>query len=379
MPSDVSKRTCHELKIDWDGAVFSSGIPSRHATQQQDARNVQGVMTRAVVTAVYYVDDKAPMIPNAPGAGEQTRRNILCDVRTYGRVSRVLHCVPVLQRVQGVWDEDTYVPRPTRGTIDGSELTTEVPYTPPGLMDGDHVIIGFLENDPAQPVILPFTLGHPATQTPARLKPDVPTEWGAPPVPRTRRIRHGGTILEWNEVGDFQINATEAAKADYVNGAEVGNAGNSGTILIKTMDGGGGIVKLELNKLGNAIVQNGGGEALFLQKANGRAFLYASQTVDIQAPTVTVLATSKVSVTAPKVEVTSVDVILGSALAQPLVKFPAWAPFWELLNTEVLNQIVTYSGGPLVVAVADYLKLLTLLQAVTVTYKTLTTVLVKAS
>jgi hypothetical protein len=224
--TNAQRATGFETMRSADGMVLQAGIPSRSMAMHEDgATNARGWITRAVVIKTYYTEEDTRC-----GWTEGLQRNVLCDVRTYGRYSRPLSKVPVLQRTQGLWDLDIYIPRDSKQNMEGGELatggskSTSVP-TPGENMDGDHVLVGFLDNDPAMPVILPFQFCHPKSN----YQPQAADG-------RVRRIRHQGTLLEWDKDGNFTIDATGVAAEEFgPAGTEVPAVGK-GTITFVNQD-----------------------------------------------------------------------------------------------------------------------------------------------
>jgi hypothetical protein len=237
--------------------------------QGADWFDTRGWLTRAVVIQVYYADDDGW---NTRGWTKGNMRGVCCDVRTYGRYSRPLWRVPVLQRTHGLHDEDVFVPRASSQDISGSGANM-VAYpsgsggtrpTPAESLDGDHVIVGFLEGNPASPVILPFCLPHPGS--PRKLQ----SSGG-----RVRRIRHAGVMIEWSEDGNLSIDASGAAKEKLGSGGtEQSNSGSGGTITIQTKDGSGDTSSLVFDASGGVRLLDGGGDYLELTKS-GTATLSA--------------------------------------------------------------------------------------------------------
>lgn len=210
-----------------DGNLLQSGVYSRPANAYHEPNNTQGWITRAVVLQVYYPEDDD--LSGWTSGGLQ--RAITCDVRTYGAYSRELTRIPVLQLNHGLWDQNVYIPRAARVNITGGDFVprpskTKGPTAAEDL-DGDHVLIAFLDNHPDQAVILPYSLPHPKSNY-------SPTKADG----RVRRIRHNGALIEFDKDGNLGIDATGAAKPDLKkDGSEDSNSGTGGQITISTTDG----------------------------------------------------------------------------------------------------------------------------------------------
>jgi hypothetical protein len=223
-----------------DGSVAQSAV---HSSGDPDDGHddMAGYVTRAVVLKVYYTDDPTWQ---SRGWAASSMRALACDVRTYGRSgTRPLYHVPVCQRVAGLFDEDTYVPRESRQDIDGAPLIgVGAPKPAPAptraeLMDGDHVLIGFVENDPHQPIVLPYCLPHPSSKNP-------PTMING----RRRRIRFNGSYLEIDKQGNITLDGSEAAN-DILGpgGTEVPNPALGGTIKLQTKTTLAATIKIQLD------------------------------------------------------------------------------------------------------------------------------------
>ena len=212
-----------------DGTVLQSAIWEADDGPMWD--NTMGWIARAVVIKTYYTDDSS--WSNRGWSANGGVRALACDIRVFGRQNRQLFRVPVGQRTSGLFDEDLYVPRDASQDIDGGLLVTEPNptgprATPAELLDGDHVLVGFLECDPAQPFIFPFCLPHPGMRN--------------PPVAadgRVRRIRHHGTILEIDQNGNLLLDASSAAMPTMgPNGTETTPNPSGGNVTLKSNDTG---------------------------------------------------------------------------------------------------------------------------------------------
>jgi hypothetical protein len=316
-----------------DGTVLQAGVRTTWG-DEPDWDSTLGFMCRAVVLKTYYVDDASWADYKWPASNMAI---LCCDVRTIGKRSRELWRVPVCQLVHGVWDEDTYVPRGTTQDMDGAPLAATSAKGPgqrlteAQSMDGDHVLIGFLESDPKQPVVLPFGLAHPRAHHTHKEADG-----------RTRRIRHGGVLLEWDKDGNFTVDARGAARQELgANGVEVSNAGVAGKIALLTKNGSGQETKVQLDNLGQLLVE---------------------------APA--------------KVQITCSNIAMGAtpSAAKTLVNHPGWVDTWGALGTLLTTQTGIYSAGapPPIVAITDYLALIQALNAIAQKYPSLTTINTKA-
>lgn len=313
----------YETMIGAHGEIYQAGMPSRLASENDPGASIHGYITRAVVLAVYFPEEDT-----RNGWVKGLQKNILCDVRTLGRISRHLYKVPVLQAAQGLWDEDLYVPRAsfiniTGGTLaTGSAATDGQQPTAAESLDGEHVLVGFLENNPKCPVILPFTLGHPNTHR-APLKSEG----------RIRRMRHNGTMIAWDSEGNLTLDARGAAKPHLdSSGHEISNSGIGGIITIQTKDVSGAQSSIQLDAQGSLRLIDGAADSLELSKGSQRIALSAGQkitftagaAIEAAAPTLAVSASAQVQINSP-------SIALGDSGAVPLVKHPSWAPVWAEL------------------------------------------------
>lgn len=133
-----------------NGRTVKSGI----SPQERQARVTADGFYRGIVLKTYATDD-ANRIDEHPYAIE-------CDVLLM-RSLVVLPHVPVLQRGLGVTDADLWIPRPSTRSLSGGPLTLsmrssrgalqEFP-TKLGDLDGDNVLVTYIEHDQEHPVII---------------------------------------------------------------------------------------------------------------------------------------------------------------------------------------------------------------------------------
>ena len=190
-----------------------------------------GFMDEAVVLATYFPEDET-----RPWVKGGVQRSITCDVRTLGPEPRFFGRLPVYQLLQGVQDEDVMVPRQTSKALDGTTLVTEATGveqpTDGHVMDGDHVLIGFLRNDKEKAFIFPIGIPHPKSVN-YPMKADG----------RVRRIRHHGTKIEIDSSGNVTIDASLAAKEELASDGGLQDDPAGGTVTIKAKSG--KVIKLD--------------------------------------------------------------------------------------------------------------------------------------
>jgi hypothetical protein len=160
---------------------------------------------RGVVVAVYVVDDENH--PSAPYDSEEPSA-VYCDVLTYGREQRFLPAVLVSYDFSGI--HSGRVVRPRAALLDVTESTMDLDQaTNPANLDGDHVLVGFLDENYNQPVILRW-LPHPSRdigkdddepghRMKLKLADGDPDFW-----------KHKGAYYGVSVDGDFVIDTTQA-------------------------------------------------------------------------------------------------------------------------------------------------------------------------
>lgn len=142
-----------------NGARLQSGIP--HAVRRDSPDGAAGLHLRGVVMATYVTDD--PLHPNFLNALDRPMA-VYCDVVVYPSIPRqrwfFLEKVLVTQERGGLHDDDLWKPRATTMNV-VTQILDNVINCNPGQLDGDHVLIGFLNNSFDEPIIL-RGLPHPS-------------------------------------------------------------------------------------------------------------------------------------------------------------------------------------------------------------------------
>jgi hypothetical protein len=326
----IQRMTGFEVMRDSAGNIHQAGIPSDPINRHRSIDLVEIAPVEAVVESVYYTDED-----DRNGHTKNHQRTVMVDVRTLGRLSQQIRWVPVAQRTQGLWDEDIVIPRPTKLDIDGNDLSAgsaakgDKRPTPAESMDGDRGLLFFLESNPAKPLFIPYSQGHPKTNSPR-------TSSGG----RVKRLRHAGVLMEWSEDGNWTLDATTAAKQELAaDGSEQSNLGTGGIVTIKTKDGAGGELHLVLDETGLAELQ-------------------ATNKVTITAPLIESIATNKVAASAQLIELeatvqATVDapiVGLGTIPREPVIKGAAYSSAES--SRVAASSAAATSTGTLFVALA---------------------------
>lgn len=290
-------------------------------------------VVEAVVLAVYYPDEDDRI--------DTDQTCITCDVRTIGRQVRHISRVPVFQPNNGLFDEDSWVPRASTQDITGGTLQTEVDTsqkpTPAQDMDGDHVLVGFLDGAVAKPFIWPISIPHPVARNRAQSSDG-----------RRRRIRYNGVLIEIDNDGNLLLDARGAAKeALGPNGTEVSNSGTGGTVKLITKDATGAESQVYLDQLGNVEVADGGTEKITFTHLAKAAKLESGATIELNAAATLSSKSPSHFVTGPAgsavaVAVDAVSIVLApaaaTALAATLVQHTGskgWLSYWTAFNSTV--------------------------------------------
>lgn len=133
-----------------------SGIPMRPRGYGSDSAH--GLMVRGVVVATYILDD-----PNHPQADNEPVA-VYCDVLAYTSISgmqqRLIPYCLVPQERGGMHSGSPWVPRAATIDSTGNAMDFEGG-TNPGNVDGDHVLVGFMDDNMNLPVIM-RSLPHPS-------------------------------------------------------------------------------------------------------------------------------------------------------------------------------------------------------------------------
>ncbi len=252
-----SKREWRPQRVGY-GTVLQSGIP--HRPQPYSAGDTKGLLLRGVVTATYLVDDA-----NHP-AEEPVQ--VYCDVLVYSgmRNTRYMYlprCVVVQDRGGALHSGRVWKPRAASIDISGSTNLNIEQATNPAYMDGDHVLVGFFDNDFSQPVIL-GGIAHPSrdvgnqdrdagNRLNLKLADGDPDFW-----------KHHGVYYGVSDTGDFVVDTTRGTD---------GTLGADGKEADPPGDGSTGNVALRLPVGSTLTIEVDGGPSLTIEEKDGNATL----------------------------------------------------------------------------------------------------------
>jgi hypothetical protein len=144
-----------------NGTRLQAGVPKRLATGGNYIR-ADGLLLRGVVVATWVVDDPTHAAKKSTGVDPEV---IYCDVLCYSSNPlvkwRVVKNALVAQSVAGIQRGRIWKPRAANIDITKSQLDKINKGGNPAHWDGDHVLIGFLDNSLNLPIIL-GAVAHPS-------------------------------------------------------------------------------------------------------------------------------------------------------------------------------------------------------------------------
>lgn len=234
------------------GAVVQGAVPSGPVAVRS-----QGLFVRGVVIAVYVYDSKEELVP-----GYAVKPNgVYVDVLTYGKHNTVLRRVMWTHGRSGLQEGDISLPR--AATLSVNEDALDLSLVDPAALDGDHVAVGFLEDDLSQPFVV-CSLSHPSSdlgnedrdlgQRMRLVEAD-----GAP-----RMIKHRGAAFGLDAGGNWRLDTRRAHGGAYQ---------KDGTEPEPAEDGQHGNVVLQLPRGATVTIEIEGGANLTLTDKDGDAKL----------------------------------------------------------------------------------------------------------
>jgi hypothetical protein len=253
----TSEFTTHRLA---NGTRLQAGIPTRPALQTLQQAN--GLLLRGVVTATYVSDSEGHPALNDPDAGVPTA--VYCDVLCYSYRSNqrwsFLPRVLVSQDQGSMHGGKIWKPRATTMDISGVTLDVTVGANI-GNLDGDHVLVGFMDDNLALPVILrgiphpQFDLANDAQDVGHRMKLELadgdPDFW-----------KHKGVFYGVTNAGDFVVDTTMSYAEDLTaegHEPDPPEDGTSGNYQVKLQKG--AVVHIQIEDGETLKVELKGGDA----------------------------------------------------------------------------------------------------------------------
>ena len=186
------------------GYRTQSGLPVRK--REKGIARPNGILFKGAVLATYVTDDsnhpRIEDLNNPPSA-------VYCDVVVYSTLAYnrwfTLSQVLVSQNKGGIHDDNIWKPKATSKNV--TETLNDTMGANPGSLDGDHVLVGFLNNSFSEPIIL-RGLPHPSRDahnelydSGKRLK--LKTVDGDPNF-----VKHHGVFSGVDDLGNFIVDTT---------------------------------------------------------------------------------------------------------------------------------------------------------------------------
>jgi hypothetical protein len=135
-----------------------TGVMSSGSQGVDPVRFAHGLLARGFVREVYSFDDTSIAVSPAANGRTEGMGSVLCQVEiTEGGMAGLINNVPVLTAAGGWYASEYWRPRGTTTTDTGATLDlgeSGPSRTRLEVTDGDFVIIGFLGNDLARPIII---------------------------------------------------------------------------------------------------------------------------------------------------------------------------------------------------------------------------------
>lgn len=228
-------------KLTRNGGVIQSAMPKVPAGERTRELRANGLLIRGVVTATYVYDaDQAIPTRTTP------QRVVYCDVFLYSslpgtRINFLPRCL-VTQDRAGLHEGDIWAPRATTVDISGSDLDiANLRGSDPFDWDGDHVLVGFMDDSLSLPCIL-REIPHPNA--------DVGKSTSDEPGVRLRLVATDGQPRQWkhrgarwgvDDKGNWLTDLTAAHNGVYnPDGTEPDppEDGSSGTYTLRIQPGG---------------------------------------------------------------------------------------------------------------------------------------------
>lgn len=238
-----------------NGTRLQSGIPKRQAPVTAGAAN--GLLMRGVVVATYVTDSQGHPVEQAGDGVKPT--GVYCDVLAYpGRSNQRWVFLPrclVTQDQAGMQSGRVWKPRAATMDITGDPLDVEKG-TLVSNMDGDHVLVGFLDNNLSQPVIL-GGIPHPS-------RDEGCDEWDVGHRTKLKEadgdpdfLKHKGAYFGISDAGDFVVDTTRSFKEADLQEGGIENVpamdGSTGNYTVKLQKGAKLRVEIDLKKIDSGV------------------------------------------------------------------------------------------------------------------------------
>lgn len=301
-------------------------------TRKGAARKANGLLLPGVVVAVYRPGERPDRY-----AQESAIMGVLCDVQVMSARRRtILRDVPLMSGSAGLNDHEVSMPRAAGATLNGGSYSLDGGGDPGQVtaghdMDGDWVMVGFLDDDLDKPVIV-GQLPHPKTNRRPSSNAETLYRW-------RRYLR--GVSLGVLEDGSVEVDLSQAsAGTTDASGAE--QPDGVPNLTIRTQDDTALEIQPDLVRVTTAddvTVEIGGGKIVFA--------LPGGETITLEAGKITaeVSGGQKLELSSAGAILDGLTVAIGGSGGQPMLKSTTFLTALAAFLTTMTTSVPTSAGA----------------------------------
>ncbi len=320
------------------GGLLQSATRKGSPVRGDESYAAEGLLVRGVVLQVYAVDEE--VYPGIDIEGED-RIALFCDVYVYsgtpGMQTGFLPRVLLTSDRGGMHEGDIWIPRAT--TLDVTGILNPNKGSNPADLDGDHVLVGFMDNKINLPVVL-RSIPHPNADTGKTAQGSSAEDLGHRLKIRVadgqpRKWKHRGANWGVDKDGNWLTDLTNAHVGEYnADGSEKDAAedGTSGNYTIRVQPGanykivGPNQEQIDIDDNGRIVIvtDSAKGDQSIELHIDGQVLIDARRSqskIDMAADgTVTINS----GATLKKTTIDASDVQLGTGATQRAIRGDAW-------------------------------------------------------
>lgn len=330
-----------------NGEVLQGSMPKSAVVPITERSSSRGLLVRGVVTKTYAYDEGSAVTTDSGGRDQIA---IYCDVLVYSglegtRSAFLPRCLVSTDR-GGVHEGEIWRPHAATIDIGNDVIDSEFRGTNVADLDGDHVLVGFLDDDFSLPVIL-RGIPHPNADIGNQFK-----------LPGTRlRLRaadgeprfwkHHGAFFGFDRDGDFFLDLTKAHRGAIVSdGSEPAplENGTSGNALFSIQKG--ATLRIDGPEQQTIFVRPDG--SLRIQLATTSIEIQASGRLIINVPSEDIEITSadriqlnclRAEVNANDMNIVTSTVELGQGAVEPVIQGMIFKTALDAFNAAIVAEL----------------------------------------